>query len=109
LTESLYDISAQAQDDLFEIWRRIARDSVDLANRIEKEFDELFIALGRMPAQGPYPERPYREACAVFSDVFISNRVSIGHPPDPHHGGTSRPTQSEAASQEEAVTETRWP
>jgi len=40
LIESLYDVSAQAQDDLFEIWRRIARDSVELANRIENEFRE---------------------------------------------------------------------
>jgi len=52
LSESLYDVSGQAQDDLFEIWRRIARDSVELANRIENEFLELFIALGRMPQQG---------------------------------------------------------
>lgn len=52
MIESLYDVSAQAQDDLFEIWRRIARDSVELANRIENEFRELFLALGRMPAQG---------------------------------------------------------
>jgi plasmid stabilization system protein ParE len=52
LTESLYDISAEAQEDLFEIWRRIAWDSVDLANRIEDEFHELFAALGRMPGQG---------------------------------------------------------
>jgi len=33
---SLYDVSAEAQNDLFEIWRRIAKDSADLANRIEK-------------------------------------------------------------------------
>ena len=52
MSESLYDVSGQAQDDLFEIWRRIARDSVELANRIENEFLELFIALGRMPQQG---------------------------------------------------------
>jgi hypothetical protein len=39
---SLYDVSAEAQNDLFEIWRRIAADSVDLANRIESEFRELF-------------------------------------------------------------------
>jgi hypothetical protein len=34
LIEPLYNISAEAQNDLFEIWRRIAGDSVDLANRI---------------------------------------------------------------------------
>jgi hypothetical protein len=31
----LYDVSAEAQNDLFEIWRRIADDSIELANRIE--------------------------------------------------------------------------
>ena len=49
---SLYDVSAEAQNDLFEIWRRIADDSVALANRIESEFYELFASLGRMPGQG---------------------------------------------------------
>ena len=49
---SLYDVSAEAQNDLFEIWRRIADDSVELANRIESEFHELFAPLGRMPGQG---------------------------------------------------------
>jgi antitoxin ParD1/3/4/toxin ParE1/3/4 len=52
LTESLYDISAEAQNDLFEIWVRIAEDSIKLANRIETEFYELFASLGRMPTQG---------------------------------------------------------
>ena len=42
----LYDVSAEAQIDLFEIWRRIAKDSVDLANRIDSEFHERFAALG---------------------------------------------------------------
>jgi antitoxin ParD1/3/4/toxin ParE1/3/4 len=49
---SLYDVSAEAQNDLFEIWRRIAGDSVDLADRIDSEFRDLFAALGRMPGQG---------------------------------------------------------
>lgn len=50
--EPLYDVSAEAQNDLFEIWRRIAEDSVRLANRIEDEFYDLFESLGRMPGQG---------------------------------------------------------
>jgi antitoxin ParD1/3/4 len=50
--EPLYDVSAEAQDDLFEIWRRIAKDSVELANRIDGEFHELFAPLARMPRQG---------------------------------------------------------
>lgn len=49
---SLYDISAEAQNDLFEIWQRIAEDSVDLATRVENEFHDLFASLGSMPRQG---------------------------------------------------------
>ena len=48
----LYDVASAAQDDLFEIWSHIAKDSVDLANRIDFEFYELFASLGRMPTQG---------------------------------------------------------
>jgi antitoxin ParD1/3/4/toxin ParE1/3/4 len=50
--ESLYEVSSDAQNDLFEIWARIAGDSVRLANRIEGEFYSLFDSLGRMPGQG---------------------------------------------------------
>ena len=42
---SLFEVSAEAQDDLFAIWRRIAEDSLDLADRIDGEFY-------RMPRQG---------------------------------------------------------
>jgi plasmid stabilization system protein ParE len=52
LIAPLYEVSSEAQDDLFEIWSRIAVDSVELANRIEGEFHELFASLGRMPRQG---------------------------------------------------------
>lgn len=48
----LYQISPEAQDDLFEIWQRIAQESVDLANRIEGEFYSLFESLAHMPGQG---------------------------------------------------------
>jgi|ERR1022692_4581363 plasmid stabilization system protein ParE len=49
---ALYEVSREAQNDLYEIWCKIARDSVDLANRIEDEFHDLFASLGRMPGQG---------------------------------------------------------
>jgi plasmid stabilization system protein ParE len=49
---SLYSVAAEAQHDLFEIWRRIAGDNFDLAERIHGEFHELFASLGRMPSQG---------------------------------------------------------
>jgi plasmid stabilization system protein ParE len=49
---SLYEVSAEAQNDLIEIWQRIANDSIKLANRIEGEFYSLFESLARMPGQG---------------------------------------------------------
>ena len=49
---TLYNVSAEAQNDLFEIWLHIAQDSVDLANRIDSEFHALFASLGRIPGQG---------------------------------------------------------
>ena len=49
---ALYHVSFEAENDLFEIWRRIAGDSVELANRIESESYELFASLGRLPRQG---------------------------------------------------------
>jgi antitoxin ParD1/3/4/toxin ParE1/3/4 len=52
LNGSLYDISAEAQDDLFEIWKRIACDSLTLADRSDSEFHDLFASLARMPGQG---------------------------------------------------------
>jgi len=48
----LYEVSAEAQDDLLGIWSHIAEDSVELANRIDSEFHALFASLGRMPSQG---------------------------------------------------------
>src|SRR5438105_1957507 len=49
---SLYDVSAEAQDDLFGIWQHIAEDSVEVANRIENEFHDLFASLARLSGQG---------------------------------------------------------
>jgi plasmid stabilization system protein ParE len=44
-----YEVSAEAQEDLFEIWRRIALDSLELADRSESEFYALFDSLARVP------------------------------------------------------------
>jgi len=49
---SFYDVSAEAKNDLFEIWRHIAADSATLADRIDNEFHELFASLAKMPRQG---------------------------------------------------------
>jgi plasmid stabilization system protein ParE len=48
----LYDVSREAQNDLFEIWQRIAGDSVDLADRLDNQFHQLFASLAQMPWQG---------------------------------------------------------
>jgi plasmid stabilization system protein ParE len=47
-----YLVSPEAHGDLFEIWRWIAKDSVELANRVDAELHEVFEALARMPGQG---------------------------------------------------------
>ena len=49
---SVYDVSVEAQEDLFEIWQRIASDSVDLANRVDSEFHKLFVSVGQTPRVG---------------------------------------------------------
>ncbi|MGA2580264.1 MAG: type II toxin-antitoxin system RelE/ParE family toxin [Bryobacteraceae bacterium] len=87
--ERLYSISAEAQNDLFEIWRRIADDSVELADRIEREFHELFASLGRT-ASGTYSRRSLQASCSVFLHVLVFDRVSAGREAHPHHGRTSR-------------------
>jgi len=70
--ESLYDISAEAQDDLFEIWRRIAGDNVELANRIDSEFHDLFASLGRMP------DGYYQASGPILSALFVHDRLPTG-------------------------------
>ena len=47
-----YLVSPQAGEDLFEIWRYIAKDSEEAADRVQSEFYEVFGALARMPGQG---------------------------------------------------------
>ena len=85
---SLYDVSAEAQNHLFEIWRRIAGDSVELANRIESESYELFASLGRLPRQGhtrkDLTRRPvlfFRNSSSTrvdFSGQIPPNRLPYG-------------------------------
>ena len=47
-----YLVSPEANADIFEIWRWIAKDSVELADRVEAELHDMFEALARMPGQG---------------------------------------------------------
>src|SRR2546426_11502633 len=66
---ALYHVSFEAENDLFEIWRRIAQDSVDLANRIENEFHDLFASLGRLPAQG-HMRKDLTKRSALFFPLY---------------------------------------
>jgi len=83
---SLYDVSSEAQNDLFEIWRRIAEDSIDLADRIDNEFHELTASLasGDAPARAR-PQRPDSEACPVFSALLVHGGLSANEA-DSYHG-----------------------
>jgi len=47
-----YLLSPEANSDIFEIWAWIAKDSVELADRVDAELHEVFEALGRRPGQG---------------------------------------------------------
>lgn len=47
-----YLVSPEANSDIFEIWRWIAKDSVELADRVDAELHDIFEALARMPGLG---------------------------------------------------------
>ena len=47
-----YLVSPEANSDIFAIWRWIAKDSVELADRVDTELHEVFEALARMPRLG---------------------------------------------------------
>jgi antitoxin ParD1/3/4/toxin ParE1/3/4 len=64
-----YALSADAQSDLFEIWRHIAEDSIDLANRIEEEFFSLFAKLARMPGLG-HTRRDLTQRPVLFFPLY---------------------------------------
>ena len=49
---SSFIASAEAASDLLSIWFYIARDSEDAANRVQREFRDLFESLGKQPGQG---------------------------------------------------------
>jgi plasmid stabilization system protein ParE len=77
LNGSLYDISAEAQDDLFEIWKRIASDSLTLADRIDSEFQDLFASSARMPGQGHARKDLTRRPSCFSPFIHSSSSVSL--------------------------------
>jgi plasmid stabilization system protein ParE len=77
--ETLYEISAEAQNNRFEIWQRIATDSADLANRIDDEFHALFASLARRPGQG-HARKDLTRRPVLFFPLY-SFPVAITLPP----------------------------
>ncbi|MFN0103297.1 MAG: type II toxin-antitoxin system RelE/ParE family toxin [Bryobacteraceae bacterium] len=49
-----YELSPEAETDIFEIWRVIAENGVAAANRVEDELLETFGSLARFPGQGQF-------------------------------------------------------
>ena len=47
-----YLVSPEADSDIFAIWRWIAKDSVELVDRVDNELHDVFEALARMPRLG---------------------------------------------------------
>jgi plasmid stabilization system protein ParE len=52
-----YTLTSSAEDDLFDIWRYIARDNIEAANRVEEAIHEACDFLARSPHAGhPRPD-----------------------------------------------------
>jgi antitoxin ParD1/3/4/toxin ParE1/3/4 len=48
-----YEVSPEAEDDLFDIWRKVAEDAgVGTADRVESEIRGMFDKLAALPHQG---------------------------------------------------------
>lgn len=73
-----YELSAEAQNDMFDIWSRIAADSVTLADRIESELYGVFESLARMPGQG-HTRADLTSRPVLFFPVYS---FLIVYPPD---------------------------
>jgi len=76
-----YILTPEAASDLFQIWLYVARDSEEIADRVQKEFYERSFSLARMPGQGH--RRPdYTKAKVLFFPIYSkepARAVSDGH------------------------------
>jgi plasmid stabilization system protein ParE len=48
----VYEVSPEAEDDIFEIWCTITEDSITAANRVEDKIRQAFENLAGFPGQG---------------------------------------------------------
>ena len=67
--ESLYDVSAEAQNDLFDIWRRIAEDNEPAADRFIDLLTHHYRLLGEMPYAG---RRATKSAQATAASLWAN-------------------------------------
>lgn len=71
-----YRVSPEANNNIFEIWSWIAKDNVELADRVDGELHEVFEGLARMPGQGHRRKDLHVETCSLLSALFLPDRIS---------------------------------
>lgn len=85
---SLYTATPAARHDLFNIWRFIARDNPEAADRIEAEIRNAFIFLSKTPQAGhvrkdlttkPVRFHPVRHYLIVYRDTTPIQIVRVLH------------------------------
>jgi plasmid stabilization system protein ParE len=64
-----YVVTPEASRDLFQIWLYIAEHSEDNADRVEREFYELFASLSEQPGQG-HVRPDYTKADVLFFPMY---------------------------------------
>lgn len=64
-----YVVSPEANGDLFDIWRWIARDSLELADRVESELYDAFALIGATPSIG-HSRRDLTRKPVLFFPVY---------------------------------------
>lgn len=66
---SSYAVTPEANADLLNIWLYIARDSEEIADRVQAEFYSKFDSLARHPGQG-HRRTDYTKANVLFFPVY---------------------------------------
>ena len=64
-----YVVTPEATAELFQIWLYIAKDSEEIADRVESEFYNKFASLAMQPGQG-HRRRDYTKADVLFFPLY---------------------------------------
>jgi plasmid stabilization system protein ParE len=75
-----YSLTVSAEDDLFGIWRYIARDNIAAANRVERAIYEACEFLARSPQAGHYRPDLTQQSVRFWTVSPYSNYVVIYDP-----------------------------